>query len=161
MKQNKFISRLETIVASDLDNLKSNMIFQADGKYHVFDQYTITNLKDSVTVSKQKYTDRTFSTLRSALSWCIADKYKQLELSIAIQKLDAEKTIMHNDVTARNALLKNITDPDRREIVRFKLDNKKANLKVVENRLTKCINLAKYWQIQGFNLDETARTKRT
>jgi len=84
-----------------------------------------------------------------------------LDLSNCLQKLDQEKSAMSADVTVREAMLKQIQDPDRREIVRFKLSTKKANLRLVENRLTKCVNLAKYWQIQGFNSNETARTRRT
>ena len=162
MKQDKILSKLKNIVETDLDNLKGNTIFQADGKYHVFDKYTLTKLPDTTfLVSKKNYNDRIFSSMRSALSWCIADKYQQLELARSIQKLDTEKYVMNNDVNTRSGLLKDITDPDRREIIKFKLDHKKSSLKLVENRLTKCVNLAKYWQIQGFNLDETARTKRT
>jgi len=162
MKQDQLIQRLERIVEPELDQLKGNMIFQENGQYHVFEQYVISKNADGLyTVDKKRYNVRTFSSLRLALSWCIADKYGQLDLSNNLQKLDQEKSAMASDVTVREAMLKQIQDPDRREIVRFKLATKKANLRSVENRLTKCVNLAKYWQIQGFNSNETARTRRT
>jgi hypothetical protein len=57
--------------------------------------------------------------------------------------------------------MQQIQDPERRELVAVKIANKKTSLRFVENRLTKCINSAKYWQTKGFNCDETARPRRT
>lgn len=162
MKQEHLIKRLESIVAPEFDQLKDNTIFRKNGNYHVFEKYVISKSTDGVfTVEKTLYDPRTFSSLRLALSWCIADKYGQMELATMLQHLDKEKDHMSSDVTARESILKKIQDPDRREVIRFKLDTKKASLRLVENRLTKCVNLAKYWQIQGFNSNETARTRRT
>ena len=102
MKQDQLIQRLERIVEPELDQLKENMIFQADGKYHVFEQYVIAkNINGSYAVDKKLHNSRTFSSLRLALSWCIADKYKQLDLSNCLQKLDQEKSAMSADVTVR------------------------------------------------------------
>ena len=52
-------------------------------------------------------------------------------------------------------------DPDQAEFTQLKITMKKNHLSRVEQQLTKCVNLAKYWQIQGFNRDETARTRPT
>jgi hypothetical protein len=48
----------------------------------------------------------------------------------------------------------------RREAVHSKIDSRKYRLRCIAEQLDKCINLAKYWQIRGFN-NETARTGRT
>jgi len=162
MKQENLIKRLESIVALEFNQLKDNTIFRENGNYHVFEKYVISKSVDGVfTVDKTLHNPRAFSSLRLALSWCIADKYGQMELATMLQHLDKEKSSMSSDVTVRESILKKIQDPDRREVIRFKLDTKKASLRLVENRLTKCVNLAKYWQIQGFNSNETARTRRT
>jgi hypothetical protein len=42
----------------------------------------------------------------------------------------------------------------------LKVEHRREQLARVSDQLTKCVNLAKYWQIRGFN-NETARTGRS
>jgi hypothetical protein len=95
------------------------------------------------------------------MSWCIADKYGKLDLATAIVTLDQQRYTILNNVKVRQHLAKKIQDPVRKEIVELKIANKKTGLVQIENQLTKCVNLAKYWQIKGFNCDETARTRHS
>lgn len=161
-KQDWILQRLEQIVEPDLAQLKSKMILEHDNQYHVFDHYIIDRAPDNTyRVARQRYTDKNFSSLPVALSWCIADKRQDTTLSYAIQDLDHEYIRISNDVHTREALLKRIKDPDRREVTQLKIITKKDGLRAVENRLAKCVSLAKYYQIRGFNRDETARTRHT
>ena len=161
-KQEQILQKLQQIVESDFDQLKSNVIIAQDNQYHVFDQYIIDKVPDKTyRVAKNRYVDKNFSTLPVALSWCIADKHQKTNLAYSIQKLDQERVRIAADVFVRETLLKNIKDPDRREITYIKITAKKQGLTAVENRLAKCVSLAKYYQIRGFNRDETARTRRT
>jgi hypothetical protein len=82
-------------------------------------------------------------------------------LAYALQNLDQERLRIAADVFVRESLLKQIKDPERREITYIKITAKKQGLRAVENRLAKCVSLAKYYQIRGFNRDETARTRHT
>jgi hypothetical protein len=153
---------LEQIVEPDLAQLKSKMILAHDNQYHVFDHYVIDRAPDKTyRVARDRYTDKNFSSLPVALSWCIAHKRQDTVLAYAIQDLDQEYIRISNDVHTRETLLKRITDPDRREVTQLKITTKKDGLRAVENRLTKCVSLAKYYQIRGFNRDETARTRHT
>lgn len=161
-KQEQILQKLQQIVESDFDQLKSNVIIAHDNQYHVFDQYIIDKSPNKTyCVSKHRYVDKNFSTLPVALSWCIADKHQNTNLAYSIQKLDQERVRIADDVFVRETLLKQIKDPERREITYIKIAAKKQGLKAVENRLAKCVSLAKYYQIRGFNRDETARTRRT
>jgi len=161
-KQEQILQKLQQLVESDFDQLKSNVIIAQDNQYHVFDQYIIDKSPDKTyRVEKHRYVDKNFSTLPVALSWCIADKHQNTNLAYSIQKLDQERVRIADDVFVRETLLKNIKDPERREITYVKITAKKQGLKAVENRLAKCVSLAKYYQIRGFNRDETARTRRT
>jgi hypothetical protein len=145
-----------------MDLLKQNIIYCDDGKYHVFTQYTIDKqLNDTYLTCKQHQDPKTFSALRFAMSWCIADKYGKLDLATAIVTLDQQRYTILNNVKVRQHLAKKIQDPVRKEIVELKIANKKNGLVQIENQLTKCVNLAKYWQIKGFNCDETARTRHS
>ena len=161
-KQEKILQKLQKIVELELEQLKSNMIMVQDNQYHVFDQYTIKkSANDNYSVARKRREDKIFSTLPVAFSWCIADKHQNSTLAYAIQNLDQERARIAADLFVREALLKQIKDPSRREITHIKISTKKQGLKSVENRLAKCVSLAKYYQIRGFNCDETARTRRT
>jgi hypothetical protein len=62
-----------------------------------------------------------------------------------------------NDLAVRTALAERMRD---RTFVEAKIDTKRCRLQQLDFRLDKCVNLAKYWQTQGFN-NETVRTGRT
>jgi hypothetical protein len=161
MKKTAIIQRLEKIVESEFNLLKDNTILWDNDQYHAFEQYTISKNNDGTfNTVKHLHEPKVFSSLKVALSWCIADKYHYTELAFSILKLDQERKRLSNDVTVRVAMLQRIQDLDRRETAQLKVKTKKNRLDNVNNHLTKCVNLAKYYQIRGFNRDETARTKR-
>ena len=162
MKKSNNLDKLQKLVEPEMDLLKQNIIYCDDGKYHVFTQYTIDKQLDDTYLTCKQYQDpKTFSALRFAMSWCIADKYGKLDLATAIVTLDQQRYTILNNVKVRQHLAKKIQDPVRKEIVELKIANKKTGLVQIENQLTKCVNLAKYWQIKGFNCDETARTRHS
>ncbi len=162
MKQDAILKQLEKLVEEDFDRIKENLIFLDKGQYHLFNQYIIVkNSNGTFDVLKYRHDPKNFSVLRVALSWCIADKYQQSQLAYRLLQLDQEKLRIFDDVQVRQGLLKTITDSERSELVKLKISTKKHSLATVEQQLTKCVNLAKYWQIQGFNRDETARTRQT
>lgn len=156
------VDRLKQIVSQDLESLRGLMIFKSNGKYHLFDSYTIEKLSEGSYLIQRSFKDPlTLSTLRSAVSWCIADYNQKNELAHEILQLDKERFELANTVAARQNQMKKMKDPLQKEIAALKISHRKTNLGRIENRLTKCINSAKYWQTKGFNCDETARTRRT
>jgi hypothetical protein len=162
MKQDAVLTQLEKLIKEDFEQIKDNLIFCDNNQYHVFDTYTITkNSSGTFDVVKRRHDPKTFSSLRIAFSWCIADKYQQINLAFRLINLDKEKLRMSNDIAVRQSLLKTISNVERKEVAHLKLMTKKTTIDTVEKQLTKCVNLAKYWQIQGFNRNETARTRRT
>jgi hypothetical protein len=161
-KKESTVDRLERIIKPELDKLQKNVIMQEDNSYHAFSEYIITKQQDGTyIVNKGNRLIKIFSTSRYALSWCIADKYGQDKLANNIQYLDEEKIRIFADIQVRQMMSEKITDNERKEIIYIKILARKQGLKAVENRLTKCVSLAKYYQIRGFNRDETARTRRT
>jgi hypothetical protein len=162
MKQDVVLKQLEKLVEDDFERIKENLILWDNGQYHLFNRYIIVKSPNSTfNVIKHRHDPKNFSALRVALSWCIADKYQQNHLAYRLLQLDREKLRISNDLSIRQSLLKNISDIERLELVKLKISTKKHSLNTVEQQLTKCVNLAKYWQIQGFNRDETARTRHT
>jgi hypothetical protein len=162
MKQDAAVKRLETLLEEEFEQIRNNLIFCDNNQYYAFDIYQIIKNSDgTVDVTKGRYDPKTFSSFRIALSWCIADKYQQLNLTYRLMHLDKEKMRISADIAARQALVRQITNAERREATQLKITTKKTSINQIEKQLTKCVNLAKYWQIQGFNRDETARFRRT
>lgn len=161
-KKDWAFKRLEQIVELEIEHLKNHVIIHEGDCYYVFNCYEISKKSNGTyQVSKNNVTGREFSALRLALSWCIADKYRNSELSKNIVELDKEKIRINNDLLIRQDLVNKIQDPARKEILQVKISAKKQGLKMIENRLAKCVSLAKYCQIRGFNRDEIVRTRRT
>jgi len=99
-----------------------------------------------------------FSTTKSALAWCIADRLNYFNLARQIQELDQSLTRLRNDIYIR----KNIADRmsgTAWETIITKVSYRQDQSQLLEQELTKCINLAKYWQLRG-NSNETKRTGR-
>ena len=159
---NKIYSKLAEIVKDDLERLQPNLIFESNGNYEAFGSYFIKkNLDKTYTVTKVSGRTLCFSTLKIALAWCTADKTQMLDFTRKIIDLDKQALLLRNDVAVRQQMIVKMSDPLRREIGLAKLDKKRNALKGLENQLTKCVNLAKYWQIKGFNRDEIARPRQS
>jgi hypothetical protein len=154
------VQRLEKLLEQDLENLKNTAIIKDGSKFYAFDRYVIEPESRQYRVTKYSCDVGLFDSLRSATSWCIADKYNQIQLCMDLKRLDHHKFLLGSDIAAREALGRRTQDPIRREIVDAKLATKKTQLRAISEQLDKCVNLAKYWQIRGFN-NETARTGRT
>jgi hypothetical protein len=93
------------------------------------------------------------------LSWCIADKFKQYNIARELIQLDNNLHHLTIDINTRAAIGERVKNAEQREIILTKLESKILKKKEIENRLSKYINRAKYYQQRGFD-NETARTGR-
>jgi hypothetical protein len=100
-----------------------------------------------------------FSSTRTAVSWCVADKYRNYNLAREIYNTDSRLTAVTNDVFVRAGVANRSKRADFRESIDIKLETKIIRKKELENQLTKCVNSAKYLQQRGFD-NETARSGR-
>ena len=100
-----------------------------------------------------------FSSTRSALSWCIADKNQAYNTARKLLETDNKLACLSNDISTRAALGDRSRDPDMKERILTKLESKIIHKKQLENQLTKCIDWAKYVQQRGFE-NETQRIGR-
>jgi len=100
-----------------------------------------------------------FSSTKTAVSWCVADKYQNYNLAREIYNTDTRLTSVSNDVFVRAGVASRSKRADFRESIDIKLETKIIRRKELEKQLDKCINLAKYLQQRGFN-NETARSSR-
>jgi len=159
MQNNNVIQRLEHMLKPEWEEAEKNAIIQNGTGYNVFGKFKIQREEHGVTVWFNQYQIHWFSSTKSAVSWCVAEKYNKFDLSREIARADEDTFRLLNDVAISQELLPTIHDRERRSIVRHKLEHKQTQLQQAQERLTKCVNLAKYFQIRGFN-DELARTRR-
>jgi len=150
----------ERAIRQELRDIMPNVILPQDsGTYEVFGKYEIIPEKPGYTVMCHATNVGVFNSSRTALSWCIADKYKDYNLAKDILLLDNKLSFLTNDITTRATLADRSNRPDFRESVGTKLESKIIQKKIVENQLTNCVNLAKYLQQRGFD-NETQRIGR-
>ena len=151
--------RLEQLAQQGLDLVKHNMIWHENGRYHVFGEYELTMQGSYCIMQGTRHDIQRFSSVKNALAWCIANKYQRYDVSREILDLDQQRQISEADLEVRSHLARRCSDPARRETAQLKVEHRRRQLCYITDRLTKCVNLAKYWQIRGFN-NETARTGR-
>lgn len=136
-----------------------NQVIVADGKkYRVFGSYVMRPTTQGYSVTFQDLPVGTFSSTRSALAWCIADKKRQYRLASEIQTLDFSLLRLRNDVDIRKNQARR-SHGTFWETVSAKAQHKQTLCEHLENELSKCVNRAKYLQLQG-STNETARTGR-
>jgi hypothetical protein len=152
---------IERIFRRELHDLLPNMIWQNDnGAYEVFDRYRIVPESGEYRVFCSATDVGRFSTTRSALGWCIADKNRAYNLARELKELDNKLTALNNDIAVRTALAERSRRWEFRDPVATKLETKIIRRKQVENQLAKCISWAKYTQQRGFT-NETQRIGRS
>jgi len=122
----------------------------AFGKYRLIankHQYEVRTIDNDFVAS--------FGNKRIAISWCVADKYNQINLAIYIKNLDRKKQEMSSDIQVSKAQADRSNNSDFVEVVLTKLQPKIEQFALLNNELEKCLNLAKYLQLRGFQ-NETA-----
>lgn len=151
----------ERAFRAEFKEILPNTIFQNEnGSYSVFGKYCIEPDRPGYRVFCHASEVGTFSSTKSALSWCIADKYQAYNTARDILELDIKLSAISADIAARTSIAERSNKWEFRDSVGTKLETKIIRKKQVENELTKCINWAKYIQQRGFN-NETARTGRS
>jgi hypothetical protein len=151
---------LEAWVSKELRTVMPNIIWRNDhGDYELFGKYRIVSNRPGYTVYCAADAAGEFSSTRSAVSWCVADKYQNYNLARDILHTDNRLTYAANDIFVRMGVASRSKSPEFRESIDTKLETKVIRRKELENQLTKYINLAKYLQQKGFD-NETARSGR-
>jgi phosphoenolpyruvate carboxylase len=153
-------SKLASMLGADMIEAERNMIFRdPDGGYNMFGRWHLTPGNGSVEVRTKNLTVHRFHKVRSAVSWCIAQKYHQHELSMEICRLDRdlERLCYHDELY--QAMIQRVRDPYRRSVTEIKAREANLRRRLVGDRLARCVSRAKYLQTRGFN-DEIARTQR-
>lgn len=151
----------ERAFRAEFKQILPNTIFQNEnGSYSVFGKYQIESALPGYRVYAHATEVGIFNSTKSALSWCIADKFQAYNTARDILELDIKLGVLSRDIASRSSIAERSDKWEFRDNVGTKLETKIIRKKQVENELAKCVNWAKYIQQRGFN-NETARTGRS
>jgi hypothetical protein len=152
---------IEKLFKLDLDNVLNDIIWKnKTGDYEVFNRYKIVKGNPTCIVLRQGVEIGVFSGTKTALSWCIADKYKNHRLAQDILSMDSKLSSLIADIKTRANLADRSKDAKFQEIVETKLETKIIHKKQLETQLDKCVDWAKYCQQRGIN-NEIVRTSNS
>jgi len=155
----KYNQKLEQFAEREIKRMLHTMIVDDDdGGYIIFGRYHIVPDNGKYQIfSLSEDLIGTFSNKRIAMSWCVADKFNQLNLAQNIKYLDIKRQILSNDIYCSQKLAERSKHENTYEIINMKLQPKIERYTLLNNELEKCVNSAKYLQLRGFS-NETART---
>ena len=159
MNQQRIFERLKAIVQDQIPAIEQNLIIQESNGYSVFGRYYVAKQQHQYVVTKNHSAVGVFESLQTAISWCVADKYGQRYLANEILQLETQRIVEQQDYTARYQIWQRMSEPQREQL-RFKIEDRHGRLTAIKQRLSECVDRAKYWQLKGFN-NETSRTGRT
>jgi hypothetical protein len=159
MKERDAWALFSQIVNEDLPELQENLIVGNSDGYSAFGHYNISRKEHGYQVKRKQAVIAIFSEMRTALSWCIADKYKQLHLANDILDLDQQKQTASADYRVRYRLYEQLS-ANKQALIEQKIEARRDRIIAINNKLSQCVGIAKYWQIRGFN-NETERIRRT
>ena len=152
---------LESLVRNELKSIMPNLIWRNDqGEYELFGKYRIVSNRPGYTVYCSATEVGDFSSTRTAVSWCVADKYRNYNLARDILRTDVRLAAVTSDIIVRMGVASRSKRPEFRESIDTKLETKIIRKKELEQQLAKYVNSAKYLQQKGFE-NETARSSRT
>jgi len=153
----KHSRKLEAFAERELNNLADNLVLRDGNNYFLFGRYDLAKSDYGVEVVDRNMPVGVFGSTKTAVAWCVADKFNQLSVARRIQQLDQERTRYINDITTKRLLMSQSKNYDFKDTVFVKILHQQRQCQTIETELTKYVNLAKYWQYRGFN-NETQRT---
>ena len=144
----KASQKLAALAERELPKLLDRVIVADGEKYRVFGSYVMRQTVHGYSLTYQDTPVGTFTSTRSAIAWCIADKNRQYRLANEIQHLDFTLLRLRNDIEVRGGQAQKSYGTFW-ETVSAKAAHRREQSQQIENELTKCINSAKYQELRG------------
>ena len=150
-------TEIEKYIKHELKDIMPNVIIKTDnGTYELFGRYLIVAQKPVYRVFCNDDEMGVFNSSKTAVSWCVADKYQRFNLARDILNTDTILGNLTNDIFVRTGIASKSKHAQFAEDIETKLETKIIRKKYLENQLADYVKKAKYLQQRGFN-NETAR----
>jgi hypothetical protein len=148
---------IERLALEEFKHILPMIIWQSDvNEYEAFGHYRIVVERPGCTVFINDDKQGFFNSTRTAISWCIADKYKNYNLARDLLAFDNMLANITNDIFVRASIANRTRNHALRESIEIKLEPKIIHKRELKNQIDKCVNWAKYLHQKGFE-NETAR----
>ena len=163
MNKKKIVNKLATFFREEkiLNELKDYIVYQEiDGSYQLFDQYAIIKNKELYVLNKLKtYTEKTFMSLRNAVTWATLDKSKNYVEANRVLELDLLLSGANENMKVHAKLIKTAKDIDQALIYITKLDEDRVKKQLISCELDGYITKTTKWQRKKFE-QKIAKSER-
>lgn len=147
--------KVEELVYKNLLN-NPNSIFKSKNYIQAFRIYSIHRFDNVYTIYKNNVDITCTFSAKSALAWCVADKYCVKSLKEKILHYDSELASRNATIAVLKNTIHHVSETSRITVLEDKLQDTLYKARHTKNLLDKCINSAKYYQLKGFE-NETSR----
>ena len=158
VKVEKFLTKQLTTT-----NYTSNiLLLQVDDNNHIlFGKYAITKENNSYILRMDNDDDkeRTFSTLKTAVTWCVFNERKKTVECKQIEQIDCKLSSLEVDILQKTKVLNNTKDEKFKFVYISKIEEDNMKKKILLKQLNRFINISKAWQDKKFN-DSKSTGKR-
>ena len=156
-KVEKFLTKQLTTT----NNTSNILLLQVDDNNHLlFGKYTITK-ENNCYILRMDNNDkeRTFSTLKTAVTWCVFNERKKTIECKKIEQIDFKLASLEVDILQKTKVLNNIKDENFKHVYFSKIEEDNIKKKILLKQLNRFINISKEWQDKKFN-DSKSASKR-
>lgn len=130
----------------EIANSFDNLIIDTEDGAELFGRYSVRRSDDGYDVYRRGNLIVNLASLRSAISWCIADNKQRWNIVLQIEQLDLRSRTLSNSLATRKK-------GPRNEISRVKIEHREAEKYRIDQQLEKYVELAKYLQFKGLTYD--------
>jgi hypothetical protein len=156
-KVEKFLTKQLTTT----NNTSNILLLQVDDNNHIlFGKYAITKENNSYVIRMDDDDkERTFSTLKTAVTWCVFNERKKTVECKQIEQIDCKLSSLEIDILQKTKVLNNTKDEKFKFVYISKIEEDNMKKKILLKQLNRFINISKAWQDKKFN-DSKSTGKR-
>lgn len=154
-------TKIEEFVKASMPSLVKFFIYDTDdGRYIMFERYSIQKFPDKTVVNRYG-DDRilNFNRMRNAVAWVVLDKNMKMWEANRLIELDLRLTGLEIDLAQHERIKKTTTDIERHDIMVNKIQHDRALHNKFQKEIDKYIIMANECQQQGFK-NELTRSSR-
>lgn len=146
--------KLEKFFVKELssDLLEIFIVDCPDGSYELFNKYRVEPQPEGYfkvtpfTVTEE----HTFSSKKTAFTWCVFDKYKKIKESKRIEELDLLLGGIEVSMAQQKKLLAKAPNSETKLIYLAKLQEAKLKKNIMLKEINTYINISRHWQSNKF-----------
>jgi len=153
-KVEKFLTKQLTTT----NNTSNILLLQVDVNNHIlFGKYAITK-ENNYYILKMDNDDkeRTFTTLKTAVTWCVFNERKKTVECKQIEQIDCKLSSLEVDILQKTKVLHNTKDENFKHVYVSKIEEDNMKKKILLKQLNRFINISKAWQDKKFNDSKSA-----